>query len=1078
MSELNNHKQLLIAYKSTFASKKKIKDPENWYPSSAKEIESLLKEFLKDIPIAKKYENELNDFLNSSYAQVIEADMTIRAKKREDHKDWLFENRKVWRNSNTTNSQFAYYKSKIQTKLGNAFGDIDASTDSILSDLEDPTRGGKWETYGMVVGDVQSGKTSNYTGLIAKAIDTGYKVIIVLTGLHNSLRAQTQKRLDDNLISTAQKGDCNRVFFATKKPKYHWPEGIRTVQVENDFDLNTAKKISITSKDPIILVVKKIVPVLSSILVWLNTQKGMPINKDKEWKWTESKWRNESIRNDLPKHQLMCPQPMLMIDDECDTASLDISVRKSKKPQHEMTEEELDNFRKSDPSKTNQLIRKINQSFERSAYVGYTATPLANAFINYTSFTEDEGLDIFPRDFIKLLPRYDAHIGPEDVFGVAEKNYDPENEIVSLSEQISKDEKPQVKWLYDYRDDFDSPEFSNEDGSFDEKARDEKYRKEGKKGEDEVKGWLPLYHGISHQCSYKEENTIPNSLKEAINTFLINIAIKSFRIKEIQHNSMLIHVSRFTNVQNLVMGQIRTYLNDLRKNITYGQDKNTAQSIKNEFKNIWENDTKKNIDKIKYPKDVNINFDLIWDIILSVLTQENKKIDLIRINSTSDDNLAYEEKGNGWNVIVVGGAALSRGITLEGLSVTYFLRIAKIPTSDTLIQMGRWFGYRKGYEDLWRVYCPKTLHILFRQFSFTMEKAREKFADLMDLGLSPKDYAVEVPCFSGWNLVSKTKSKDISIIKEPFSSFSAKNHTPIVYYSNEDRLFNIKITNDLINKLPDRFEKTTDINSRILKDNIWIPDPIKGGNENKINKDLTLEEIKETICKNTRNVKIKNGYLWKNIDIKLLIKYFSEYKSPPTMRDWTTKIIAAQIGLLNKYNKVNQWNIGIYSSGDLKNSSEISFKDNKIKIPLQQRTAVKPAEIFSISTLQDPSAEFLDINKETFEKGVDSWIRLYKKTGKSVLKRKSVNWLPDSFKPKIRQQRKEGLFIIYPWTTKFKDKGFDLEKDVYIGWQIIIPATREEGDEDQLIYNVAMNEAAREHRMAEYKEYFDPDLYN
>ena len=97
MSELNNHKQLLIAYKSTFASKKKIKDPENWYPSSAKEIESLLKDFLKDIPIAKKYENELNDFLNSSYAQVIEADMTIRAKKREDHKDWLFENRKIWK---------------------------------------------------------------------------------------------------------------------------------------------------------------------------------------------------------------------------------------------------------------------------------------------------------------------------------------------------------------------------------------------------------------------------------------------------------------------------------------------------------------------------------------------------------------------------------------------------------------------------------------------------------------------------------------------------------------------------------------------------------------------------------------------------------------------------------------------------------------------------------------------------------------------------------------------------------------------------------------------------------------------
>ena len=136
---------------------------------------------------------------------------------------------------------------------------------------------------------------------------------------------------------------------------------------------------------------------------------------------------------------------------------------------------------------------------------------------------------------------------------------------------------------------------------------------------------------------------------------------------------------------------------------------------------------------------------------------------------------------------------ISRGITLEGLIVSYFTRVAKLPTSDTLIQMGRWFGYRKGYEDLWRVYVPKILHILFRQFSYTMEKAREKFQDLSEQGRSPADYAIEVPCFPGWNLVSKTKARDIKVIPEPYSSFTATSRTPVMYFNNDLRVSKYRI---------------------------------------------------------------------------------------------------------------------------------------------------------------------------------------------------------------------------------------------------------------------------------------------
>ena len=170
----------------------------------------------------------------------------------------------------------------------------------------------------------------------------------------------------------------------------------------------------------------------------------------------------------------------------------------------------------------------------------------------------------------------------------------------------------------------------------------------------------------------------------------------------------------------------------MKEKISYGQDKKIRDDIKKEFNQIWINDTQKNFNTNKFPQSTKIKFDTVWNKVVETITSESKALEIVQINSQSDDVLDYEKHKNGWNVIVIGGAAISRGITLEGLSVSYFTRVAKLPTSDTLIQMGRWFGYRKGYEDLWRVYVPKVLHILFRQFSFTMEKAREKFQDLSE----------------------------------------------------------------------------------------------------------------------------------------------------------------------------------------------------------------------------------------------------------------------------------------------------------------------------------------------------------
>ena len=126
--------------------------------------------------------------------------------------------------------------------------------------------------------------------------------------------------------------------------------------------------------------------------------------------------------------------------------------------------------------------------------------------------------------------------------------------------------------------------------------------------------------------------------------------------------------------------------------------------------------------------------------------------------------------------------------------------------------------------------------------------------------------------------------------------------------------------------------------------------------------------------------------------------------------------------------------------------------------------------------MSDPNAEFVDINRDEYNEGINSWINLYKKSNKCVIFRRKINYLPAEFKSKIRQKRKSGLIVIYPWSTDFKDT-INLEKDIYMGWQTIIPPTRKEDDKEELIFDQACNQAAREARQEKDKDLFDPDLY-
>lgn len=478
----------------------------------------------------------------------------------------------------------------------------DSVTDKILSRLGNPDKQVAWDRRGMVVGHVQSGKTANYTGLICKAADAGYRLIIVIAGIHNNLRNQTQARIDEGFIgrdtgkSQEKKTGPARNIVGVG----HFDPNKTPVSLTNTLrDFNTATASSNTSeidsyKVPVVLVIKKNHRTLSNLLEWL---------------------KENSARGD----QDMIDQPMLLIDDEADNASINTK------------------YGKKLITTINGQIRDLLNMFHRSCYIGYTATPFANIFIDPDQDSEMDNEDLFPRDFIIGLDAPSNYFGPNKIFidGL------PDDGIPTWLRYIS----------------------DNEDV-------------------------LPLKHKIDNEVP-----TLPDSLITALRAFLLTRTIRNLRGHKASHCSMLVNASRFTSVQ----GRLRNRLDDKLKSIQdaariYGsagskalQDPEIAA-----LHELWNHEYS--------------STEFEWPAIQSELLDAIAAAKVVEVNSHAND-LDYSDSGErGQTVVAVGGFSLSRGLTLEGLTVTWFLRNTMM--YDTLMQMGRWFGYRGGYEDLCRIWMP------------------------------------------------------------------------------------------------------------------------------------------------------------------------------------------------------------------------------------------------------------------------------------------------------------------------------------------------------------------------------------
>lgn len=646
----------------------------------------------------------------------------------ERRKPWISE-RKAFINWNFWNRYRDYLQ--IEKNFSNSIiNQTDRLTDRILDGLFDPTINAVISKYGLIVGQVQSGKTSNYTGLICKAVDTGYKLIIVLAGIYNNLRSQTQLRLDEGFLgfdTQYQRAfDRNNIWIGVGRiNKNSVAHSLTSSLDKGDFTAGAANSLGINfnTNEPIIAIVKKNARVLERLLNWLKAQ-------------TE----------EIDSKRVIRSKSLLLIDDEADNASINTNPENDK------------------VTKINELIREIIRLFNKSGYVGYTATPFANIFI---PIDED---NLFPKDFIINLPAPSNYIGPDKVFGfqIVDDDYDLETVL------------PIVRRINDYNQ------------------------------------LIPNGHVSNDRLS----SVVPDSLRMAIKCFILTCAIRIIRGQINMHNSMLVHVSRLVAWQKQIKAMVEDVFNFYRRGIEMN-----IPSIIDEMRRTFEEDSEKYISFVSTSQQI-LNSSLRdidpyiqvhkWNDVLAILNEAVSKIQVKEINGGSADALNYYDHRNGFSVIAIGGDKLSRGLTLEGLSVSYYLRASRM--YDTLMQMGRWFGYRLGYVDLCRLFTSRELSQWFSHITLASEELRKEFDYMSEVaGSTPEQYAIRVRTHPGVlqisasNKIRRAVTVDISWSGRLVESYEFTKNPEIIH----SNLVSVK---DFINSLPG--------NPQIKRDNyLWFDIP-------------------------------------------------------------------------------------------------------------------------------------------------------------------------------------------------------------------------------------------------------------
>lgn len=606
-------------------------------------------------------------------------------------------------------STWKLYKQKLinQNWSFKSIQEIEAISFDILKRLSKDTQGSP--VKGLVMGNVQSGKTANMAGLMAMAADNGFNFFIILSGMIENLRKQTAKRIYNDMNPT---GDMQLHWQLIEHPS------IRSNKPEHNissFDLTEE------SKNRYFTVALKNVSRLENLIRWLKSDP----NKARQLK-------------------------ILVIDDEADQASIN-----------------TEDIYEDENTRINELIKTLvhTKDFKAMNYIAYTATPYAN-ILNETS--KDS---LYPKDFMYLLEESEDYIGPKQLFNKEEPEAIAPLPIVRA---INDDDREIVKKIEK------TPVFTD----------------------------------------------LPQSFKDALHWFIITVAIQRYFMYN-KPVSMLIHTSFKISEHDNIALQVQKYLEHLKHKfedmileleILYIRETNLFNR-EDFLRGMEDYSTPESVPEFPAWKDILPYIERI------IRLDDDEYVSPIQITGEGElkyhrgfhliiDNSQPRSKGEMVRLvypenevnpspafIVIGGNTLSRGLTLEGLTSTYFLRNTQ--QADTLMQMARWFGYRKGYEILPRVWMDS---LALRRFEFLNqmnEELREEIRRYSRTGQTPMDYAPKIKNSPHHQLIRITSKNKMQSARPSEFDFSGINSQITYFENNEDVLLdNLSLTKRFLNSLP------------------------------------------------------------------------------------------------------------------------------------------------------------------------------------------------------------------------------------------------------------------------------------
>lgn len=639
---------------------------------------------------------------------------------------------------------------------------LDDSSDNILRQLELPSAE-QFNVRGLVLGFVQSGKTANYTAVIAKAADAGYRLIIVLSGIDNGLRRQTNIRLKRELIGYAE----NRPGAVRLPPiGLQWHEFTRD-DINGDFQPGFANHAALQGSQPVLLVVKKNGAVLRRLLRWLDESPP-------------------EVRRTLP---------MLVVDDEADQASVDTRGTYQ-------TEDDDLSIDYEPPSVINGLIRDLLSRFDRCAYIAYTATPFANILIPHNTSDPQVGSDLYPKDFIVDLPKPRGYFGAEEIFGrMNAASGDMESGLDIIREVSDTD---------------------------------------------------LIALGQGH---------VPDSLETALLDFVLAGAARASRGQGDEPATMLIHTDVRIAAQSLLSQLMAELFTEFRDEWRYQR----GYGVRDLLLERWETEFR------PVTRSRHLDRDVGFDSIEQNIGPFIESLQVRQINSATGEVLDYEREPS-LKTIAIGGNRLSRGLTLEGLLVSFFVRRSVM--YDTLMQMGRWFGFRAGYEDLTRIYTTSELDSWFTDLAFVEHRLREDIEVYEDQGLTPHQVGMRI-----WQHPTMQVT---SPLKRRFAS-------------------NTTISQSYSLALEQTFKF-----------------PLSRMEDLAVQAEANRESVRELVGKlglPNENYTDSKGPVWTDVSYETIIEFLSSYRIHNQVRSMSLPLIRAYIERLTSIDELVRWTVAVRGRG-------------------------------------------------------------------------------------------------------------------------------------------------------------------